>query len=384
VRTPLFRGTKRWGLLGTCLLLSSILLSACGENSPSILNTYGPVAHSESYVFWVILVIASIVFVGVEGMLLYSIFKFRERPGMPHPRQNHGNLKIEIIWTIVPMIVLFVVLFFTVQGLLQVAPENQPTDKPVINVEAYGHQWWWEFYYPDYKITTADSLHIPAGSTIHVDLYSNNVIHSFWVPALTGKTDLIPGHHNQKWFQADQNAVGKTFLGICAEYCGTQHGNMRFEVVVDDNNQFQTWISTQQQAAATPAGGLAAQGATLFASQCTSCHGIVGVDLKPNQGQQNQYGYNDPEKTCDLPNSSCLIGPNLTHFGSRHLIAGGVLAYDANSPACNPDNPNLLKECGLAQWLNDPQGVKPGNDMAINQLTPDQIKELVAYLESLK
>jgi cytochrome c oxidase subunit 2 len=281
------------------------------------------------------------------------------------------------------MVVLFVVLFFTIRGLLEVAPDSQPTDKPVVNVEAVGHQWWWEFYYPDYKITTADTMHIPAGATIHVDLYSNNVIHSFWVPALTGKTDLIPGHHNVKWFQANSDAIGKTYLGICAEYCGTQHGNMRFDVTVDSTDSFNTWVSSQQQTAVTASSGLAADGQKIFAEQCTSCHGIIGVNLHANQNGQNQYGYNDPMQTCDAPNAQCLVGPNLTHFGSRHMIAGGVLTYDANSAACNPDNPNLLQQCNLAKWLKDPQAVKPGNDMSVS-LTNDQIKALVAYLESLK
>ena len=382
MRTPLFRGTKRWLLIVTGLLLSSILLAACGENSPSILDTHGPIARSESFVFWVILLIATLVFVGVEGMLVYSIIRFRERPGMPNPRQIHGNNTLEALWTIIPAVILFIVLFFTIRGLFEVAPSSQPAG-PTVNVEAVGHQWWWEFYYPDYKITTADSVHIPANTVIHVTLYSNNVIHSFWIPALTGKTDVIPGHDNEKWFKADPDTVGKTFMGICAEYCGTQHANMRFNAVVDSTDGFQTWVSAQQQAAVAPAAGsLAAAGAQLFAQQCTSCHGIVGVNLKNAQSGGQDYGYVDPKVACDDPKANCLVGPNLTHFGSRGLIAGGVL--ENNAAQCQPDNPNLLKECNLAQWLRDPQAVKPGNDMQIGQLSDDQIRQLIAYLESLK
>ncbi|MBE3559107.1 MAG: cytochrome c oxidase subunit II [Ktedonobacteraceae bacterium] len=391
MRTPLFSRAKRWVSLAAGMLLSSVLLAACGENAPSTLDTHGFVANSEGVVFWAILIIATIVFVGVEGALIYSIFRYRERPGAPRPRQIHGNLKIEIVWTVIPMVILFVVLFFTIRGLFEVAPQAEPKTGQVVRVEAVGHQWWWEFYYEDYKFTTADTMHIPAGATIHVDLYTNNVIHSFWVPQLTGKTDLIPGHKNTKWFNADPTAVGKTFTGICAEYCGTQHGNMRFTVVVDDQNSFQTWVSAQQQAAVTPAAGsLAEQGAKLFANQCASCHGIVGVNMKPNANGAGQFGYIDPAQSCDDPKAQCLVGPDLTHFGSRNLIAGGVLESTNNvawkdDPKCKPDNPNLFQECNLAKWLKDPEGVKPGNDMAgaTASLTNDQIRQLVAYLESL-
>ncbi|MBO0794363.1 MAG: cytochrome c oxidase subunit II, partial [Ktedonobacteraceae bacterium] len=359
MRTPVFKKTTRWLSLAVGVLLSSILLTACGENSPSILNTYGPVASSESFVFWVILIIATLVFIFVEGWLVLSIFRFRERPGQATPRQIHGNLKVEILWTVIPMIILFVTLFYTIRGLFEVAPsaQSQQTGK-TINVEAVGHQWWWEFYYKDYKITTADTMVIPADAVIHVDLFSNNVIHSFWVPALTGKTDLIPGHQNEKWFKADSNAVGKTFTGLCAEYCGTQHGNMRFDVKVTNANDFQTWISTQQQAAAAPdKNSMAGKGAELFQANCQSCHGIVGVNLKTNGGEG--FGYDDPMKACNVPGQTCLVGPNLTHFGSRHLIAGGVL--DWNVASCDPNAPDLFEKCNLAKWLKDPGAIKPGN-----------------------
>jgi cytochrome c oxidase subunit 2 len=380
VRTPLFQRIKRWAPgSAAAVLLSSFLLAACGENSPSVLNTAGPVAQDESSVFWVILVIAVIVFVLVEGALVYSIFHFRERPGMEGvaPKQIHGNTRLEMLWTIAPMIILFIVLFFTIRGLFQVAPDAEPKSANTVTVEVDAHQWWWGFYYPKYNIETADTLHVPANTDIHVDLYSNNVIHSFWVPALFGKTDVIPGHNNTKWFSADSSAVGKEYLGLCAEYCGTQHGNMRFSVHVDSADQFQSWVTQQQQAAAKPANGsLAAQGQKIFQAQCTTCHGIVGVDINSPSAVQ------DYAQACDDPNAKCRVGPNLTHFGSRSLIAGGVLTN--NKESCDPNDPNLLKDCNLAQWLNDPQGVKPGNDMQIGSLSQNQIKSLVAYLEGLQ
>ncbi|GHO89578.1 cytochrome c oxidase subunit 2 [Dictyobacter formicarum] len=329
-----------------------------------------------------ILIISVIIFVLVEGILIFSIIRYRERPGAPNPFQNHGNLKLELVWTVIPTLVLFVILFFTIRGLLYVAPENEPAasaSQPKIEVTAIGHQWWWEFYYPNYHVTTADTLEVPVNTTVHVNLFSNNVIHSFWVPALTGKTDVVPGHNNTKWFVAEKAG---TYTGICAEYCGTQHANMRFNVKVVNNNDFQSWVSTQQQAAAAPTDPLAQKGAALFKNQCSSCHGIVGVNLK-------QF-YNTAQECTDLPGGKangtpeCLIGPNLTHFGSRNLLAGGVLDNNTANGNCDPNNPNLMQQCNLAKWLKDPQGVKPGNDMNIGELTNDQIQQLVAYLEGLK
>lgn len=389
MRTPVFRKPRRWMSAVTASILAAIFLSACGGNATT-LETHGPIAGQELTLFYIILVIATIVFVGVEGALIYSIIRFRERPGMPNPRQIHGNLTIEMIWTAVPAIILFITLGFTIQTLFAVdaAP---PASSKMVTVEAVGHQWWWEFYYPEYKITTADSLYIPVNTEIKVELYSNNVIHSFWVPQLTGKTDVIPGHDNVKYFSANQTG---TYIGECAEYCGTEHANMKFNVVVEQPDQFNTWVTTQQQAAVTAAkGSLAAQGEQIFANGvCSGCHGIVGVNIQPGPaGSSTQYGYYDPSVYCNNPvpqpsdSTDCKVGPNLTHFGSRSLIAGGVLTN--NAADCQPETETfqqLLQTCNLAKWLNDPQGIKPGNDMVINQLTPDQIKALVAYLESLK
>jgi cytochrome c oxidase subunit 2 len=384
VRKPVFRKPRRWLLAVTTSVLAAIFLSACGGQG-NILDTYGPIAGQERTLFYIILAIATVVFVGVEGALVYSIIRFRERPGMPNPRQIHGNLTIEMIWTAVPAIILFITLGFTIQTLFAV--DAAPASGSMVTVEAVGHQWWWEFYYPEYKITTADSLYIPVNTNIKVELYSNNVIHSFWVPQLTGKTDVIPGHNNVKYFSANQTG---TYIGECAEYCGTEHANMKFNVVVVQPDQFNTWVTTQQQAAVTPAkGSLAAQGEQIFANGvCSGCHGIVGVNIQPGAAG-SPYGYYDPSVYCNDPNTldttKCKIGPNLTHFGSRSLIAGGVLTN--NAADCQPETETfqqLLRTCNLAKWLNDPQGIKPGNDMVINQLTPDQIKALVAYLESLK
>src|SRR5437763_1408627 len=207
---PVFRRTKRGLLVLIGLLLSSILFAACSEPA-SILDVAGPVADSERFMFFIIIILATIVFVGVDGALIYAIVRFRARPDLPNPRQLHGGMRLELLWTVIPSFLLLILLVFTVRGLVEVSPEAEPTDGNKINVTAIGHQWWWEFYYNDHHFSTADSLNVPVGATVHVDLFSNNVIHSFWVPNVTGKTDVVPGHKNSKWFKVDKAG---TYIGI--------------------------------------------------------------------------------------------------------------------------------------------------------------------------
>lgn len=380
MRMPLFRGMKRWAILIPALLLSALLIAACEPTPQTMMNPAGPVATNELNLFWFILVVATIVFVAVEGWLIFSIIRYRERPNMPNPRQIHGNNTVELIWTIAPSIFLFAVLAGTIYTMFSL---QQPAG-PKLEVRAVGHQWWWEFDYLNQHIVTADTLYVPTNTIVQVDLHSDNVIHSFWIPALTGKTDVIPGHNNTLWFKAYTNNTATTYRGACAEYCGTQHAHMNFTVVVVDPATFSTWLSGQQQAARTPTSSLAQQGQKIFTqSGCTSCHGIVGVDLKSFDSTTTSLG---------LPTSS-LKGPNLTHFGSRSLIAGGVFETGgnyswANDPACSIVNGQVANKsaCGLYQWLLDPGAVKPGNDMTgqTSSLSDAQITALVAYLESLQ
>jgi len=366
VRMPIFRGTKRWGIVFSVLLLASVLLTACGENSPSILNTAGPVAAKEEGLFWFILVVATIVFVAVESLLIYSIVRYRERPNSPLPKQTHGNNTIEIIWTVVPSIFLFAVLIVTIYTMFGLV---QPAG-PALDVKVVGHQWWWEFDYENAQnVTTADELVVPTGTIVHLDLVSDNVIHSFWVPQLTGKTDVVPGHDNTKWFQADK--VG-TYKGECTEFCGTEHANMEFYVIAKSPDDYQTWLSGQEQAAQTPTDANAQAGKQLFLTAgCSVCHGIVGNNLT---------SFTDPT-------AQTKVGPNLTHFGSRTTIAGGVLSWSPTSCVVTGSGSSAQiadeANCGLYQWLHDPQAVKPGNDMLIRQLSDTEIAQLVAYLESL-
>lgn len=343
-RKKLSPGAIRVAGAALLLLLSMLIIAGCGtSSSPTVLDPKGPIAAKEAGLFWLILIIASVVFVLVAGFLLYSIIRYRARPDSPAPRQVGGNFGLEITWTIVPSVVLLIVLVATITTMFQL---TQPNDPGTITVRAIGHQWWWEFQYPDLNIVTADEMHIPAGHVAHIDLVSDNVIHSFWVPALGGKTDVIPGHNNAMWLKGDN--PGGPYRGECAEFCGTQHAHMDFAVMVDSPADFATWASNQQSGPVAPTPGQIAAGEQVYAhGKCITCHVINGVDKLTNP-----------------------IGPNLTHFGSRLLIAGAVLSN-------TPEN--------LRSWIYDAQAIKNGSDMpSFTDMSSDDLDALVAYLGSLK
>src|SRR5437660_271861 len=237
---PIFGGARRWGIILSTLVLASLLLSACGGNPPSILDTAGPVADREAVIFWFILVVATVVFVIVETLLIWFTIRYRARPGSPVPRQIYGNNRIELAWTIIPSVILFGVLVFTIFTMFNLA---QPAGR-TLNVKVIGHQWWWEFQYENDHITTADELVVPINTVVHLDLESENVIHSFWVPQLTGKTDVVPGHHNDKWFQADKTG---SYRGLCTEFCGLEHANMELYVKALSPADYSSWLIGEQQ-----------------------------------------------------------------------------------------------------------------------------------------
>jgi cytochrome c oxidase subunit 2 len=313
----------------------------------------GTAAGTEVSAAWMVYILATFIFVAVTSVLIYSVIKFRARPGSPEPRQVHGLTWLEIAWTIVPSLILLGVLIFTVSTMFAVA---SPPTTPAFTVKAIGHQWWWEFQYPDNHVVTADELYIPVGQSVRVDLVSDNVIHSFWVPELGGKMDVIPGHDNQTWLHATKAGI---YRGECAEFCGTQHAHMDFYVYAVPQGEFTTWLAGQQKTAVAPASGsLAEQGQQVFLQNgCASCHRIDGV-------KRAEIG---------------VIGPNLTHFGSRDWIAGGVVQNNT---------------ANLKDWILHAQDVKPGVDMpsfdgtytseGYKAISPDQLDALVAYLQSLQ
>ena len=312
-------------------------------STPSMFNPASLETVQIRTLFNFILVLSAIVFVLVEGMLFFAVFRFRNRPP-ESALQFHGNTKLELAWTAAPAVILAVLLGFTLQTMGQVKGVASPI---VLNVKAVGHQWWWEFRYPDQSIVTADELVVPVNTDIEVALESNDVEHGFWAPELFGKVDAVPGYTNRVRFTpitASQYYYG----GQCTQFCGLEHAQMRFGVVVRTAEDFKNWTAHQQQPAAPPTtlAGDAAAGHDLFMGQaCVGCHTISG---SPAAG---------------------VVGPNLTHVASRGFIAGGILAN-------TPDE--------LRAWIKDPQAIKPGNLMPTLGLTDDQVNKLVAYLSTLK
>ena len=296
-------------------------------------------------IFW----IALVVFVVVEAMLLYTAFRYRGKPGAKMPKQITGNVPLEIGWTVFPAIVLAIVFALTLGTLraLNTVPVSGPDSQGTntIHVRVIGHQWWWEFQYPDLGIVTADEIHMPVGSTLIMDIETADVIHSFWVPELGSKEDAVPGQNNHMWWKPTEIGV---YWGHCTEYCGTEHALMQTVAVVESPEDFQAWVQNAQAAPVNIDGltGEAAQGRDVFMSSgCTSCHTIQGTKAI---GQ---------------------VGPNLTHFASRKAFAGA--AFDNTH-----DN--------VARWVRVPQEMKPGVFMPNLGLTETQANQVATFLESLK
>ncbi len=291
-------------------------------------------------IFW----LAVAVFVVVEAALIYSVVRYKRRPGQGLPEQTHGNMPLEIAWTIAPALVLVLIAVPTIQTIF-VTQSQPPAFEHALKVRAVGHQWWFEFQYLDLGITTANELHVPKGQTVYFTLESADVIHSFWFPQQGGKRDMTPGHQNAIWFTPD--TAGR-YPGQCGEYCGTSHANMRMVLFVHEPAEWQAWLQNQQQAAQAPApGSPGAAGATLFATRgCAGCHSIQGNPAAVGQ-----------------------IGPNLSHFAQRSTLAAGIAEN-------NREN--------LAAWLRDPPGFKPGSLMPNLGLNEDEIAALVEYLHSLR
>lgn len=315
----------------------ALLPTVAFAESSSPFTPASPNAAAVTNLFWIIIGIAAVIFIGVEGVLFYSVFAYRQRPGR-QASQFAGDPRLEVIWTAIPALILAVVLFLTIRTLYDIRP---PGGDP-LEVRVIAHQWWWEIDYPNEGFITANELHVPVGETVIVQLQSADVVHSFWVPSLSPKMDAIPGRTQTVWFQALQPDI---YGGNCSEFCGIAHAWMRFRVYAQSPADYQAWVKAQQRPAAG-AGGPAALGEQIYFSQtCGSCHAIAGT---ASNGQS---------------------APNLTHMGSRWTIGAGVLDNI-------PDN--------MQRWLEDPQAVKPGTQMPNYHFTPDQARALAAYMESLR
>ncbi len=296
--------------------------------------------------------IAALVFVLVQGLIVYAVVAFRRRSEDERPVQIHGSTAFELGWTIAPALVLAFVGFFTVSKVFYLDKQF----KDSMQVEVIGHQWWWEYNYSDASgkvvVRTANELHIPVGRKVQLNMTSGDVIHSFWPPKLAGKIDVIPGRRNHMTIQADRPDF---YYGQCAEYCGLSHANMRLRVVSQTQADFDSWMAASN--ADTPArryetvttdnlatATAAEKGATLFLQKgCSGCHAVNGI-------------------------SRGAVGPNLTYFNSRATFAGAIF-----------ENTDL----NLRAWLRNAPEEKPGSLMPNLKLSETDITSLIAYLRTL-
>lgn len=326
----------------------TVWASEPGSSSPGT-NIFAPAstpARSITNLSVFVLVITGIIFLVVFVLLLYSIVKFRGRrvDGGREPAQVYGSMQIELAWTIIPILIV-VVLFLATARVIH-AVQDAPEPAGALDVIAIGHQYWWEFRYPKLGIVTANELHIPVSDPGHptptfLQLLSADTDHSFWVPELAGKTDLIPNHPNRMWIDPQRPGV---FLGQCAQYCGTQHAKMLLRVSVDDPDDFAAWVHTEQKPAAEDAGAIA--GRRVFErNACMNCHRVGGTSADGR------------------------FGPDLTHLMSRATIAAGAAEN-------THDN--------LRLWIQDPSVIKPGSLMPAMKLSDADLDAVVSYMETLR
>ncbi len=322
-----------------------LLLPGCAPNDQSVLHPAGPGAERIADLWWLMLVAASVVFLLV-GLMLYRAFTHGRPRSEPKARSyDPGAIKWVLAGGVaLPTVVLVPLLIYTMYTLAWLAPPQSGTTPEVV---VTGWQWWWDVQYtgadPAGGLRTANEIHIPVGRPVRVQLRSRDVIHSFWVPALQGKLDLVPGQVNATWIQADTAGV---YRGECAEYCGLQHTRMQFRVVALQPSEFDSWLKTQRAPATPVADSALRAGQSVFmASGCALCHAIRGTTARGS------------------------AGPDLTHLASRLTLAAGTL-------------PNTKGH--LAGWIANPQAIKPGNLMPRIPLEPEELRVLLAYLGSLR
>jgi cytochrome c oxidase subunit 2 len=310
------------------------------QNIPSIFAPASTPAHSIYHLSLFVLLITGGIFVVVGGLAAYAIVRYRARDNDDdsEPAQIYGSTQVELAWTVVPILIV-VVLFLTTARII-FAVQDAPKPPDALDVTVVGHQFWWEFRYPKLGIVTANELHVPVNTATYLHLLSADVDHSFWVPQLAGKTDLIPNHPNDMWIQP--HAVG-LYLGQCAQFCGVEHAKMLLRVYVDSPGEFAAWVQHQQQPGAQdPA---VAAGRHIFETEaCTNCHTVMGTAARGT------------------------FGPDLTHLMSRATLASGAALNTTEN---------------LHDWIQDPDHLKPGALMPAMQLSDAQIDELVAYLNTL-
>jgi cytochrome c oxidase subunit 2 len=428
-------GTFRQRRVVSALLLGALALglAACGGVYPN--STFNPNTEYNAAIdalwnkqlFW-----GTLVFIGVEVALVYTIFRFRRRPDGKKPEQVHGNTMLEITWTAIPAVILIFIAIPTVRTIFKTQAKSAPD---ALQVQVIGHQWWWEFKYPQLGITTANELYLPNGRTVNFELKTYDVLHSFWIPQLGGKRDLISNKSNFLWFTPNKDLPSSAWNGFCAEYCGSSHANMKFRVFTVTPAEFDQWAAHQKQPAVFPvasaapavapvpsgAGGVPLlQAAAVAADSAAPAPVQVPVWVFPRERLEKEFPHTKPtmaipaglsfdesllekgdatrgqqlysRSTCigchaikGNPMSMGVIGPNLTHIGTRYTIASGQYPNDAKH---------------LAYWIKNAPHLKPGSMMptigknlvdpvrkmtvTMGGLTDPEIADIVAYLLALK
>jgi cytochrome c oxidase subunit 2 len=329
-------------LLVGVLLAAGLCVASPHDNPvPSIFDPHSPNAASLYHLSNFVLAITGIIFVVVFTLLVYVMVKFRNREvdALREPAQVYGSTQIELAWTVIPILIV-VVLFLSTARVIH-AIQDAPKPAHAVAVTAIGHQFWWEFRYPELGVVTANELHLPVGTPTDLKLLSADTDHSFWIPQLAGKTDLIPNRINEMRMDPQQTGI---FLGQCAQYCGTQHAKMLLRVYVDNPEEFATWVSAQRQPANQDE--KEAAGRHVFeTTACLNCHAVGGT------------------------NGTGRFGPDLTHLMSRNTIAAGAA---------------LNTHENLRLWIQNPDAIKPGSLMPSMKLSDGDLDELVRYLETLR
>ena len=331
-------------------LLNPLRLLAEEKVDPKLIpNMFAPEsvpAHSIFHLATLVLAITLAMFIVVTGLLVYVVLRFR-RPANDdgtEPPQVYGSGPLETAWTVVPILIVLVLTLTTARVIHELQDARKPAN--ALDVVMIGHQWWWEIRYPKLGIVTANEMHVPLNDGTNrvatfIELRSADVVHSFWVPRLAGKTDLIPNKVNSMWIEPDRTGL---FLGQCAKYCGTQHAKMLLRVYVDTPEEFDRWVR-QQRLPAVNDPAVQAGRHVFEQTACINCHTVVGTVANGR------------------------FGPDLTHMMSRDTLASGALA---NSPD------------GLRAWIKSPDQIKPGVLMPAMNLSDVELGQLVAYLRTLK
>jgi cytochrome c oxidase subunit 2 len=315
--------------------------TACDGDPPSTLDPAGPAADRIAGLWWLMFWISLGVLAVVLAMLVIGVARAsRNKAPDRKARVAWGEPLIVVAGVLIPTVILTAVFLVALRDMSALSPQDEDT---ALTIEVTGHDWWWEVTYPDTNAVTANEVHIPAGRPVTLELTTDDVLHSFWVPRLQAKTDMVPGTTNTMSIEASRPGV---YRGQCAEFCGLQHANMAFDVVAHEQADFEQWLTEEGRPAAQPVGPSAQRGEDVFmSSTCIGCHAIRGTEADQT------------------------VGPDLTHFGSRRTIAAGTVANNRGN---------------LASWIIDPQTIKPGAVMPPTDLTGNELEALLDYIEGLR